>query len=68
MLELKLQCDDVDQARIYLNAQQYHNLLCDLYNALRGARKHGTDADVLFQIEHFMPDLAAAFDHHTGPY
>ena len=68
MLELKINCQDVDEARIYLNAHQYHNLLSDLYQALRTAQKHGTDGDVLKQVDSYIPDLATALDHHTGPY
>ena len=68
MLELKLQCESLEEARVYLNAQQYHNLLSDFYNALRSARKHGTDKDVLFQVEQFMPDLCKAIDNSEGAY
>ncbi len=68
MLELKITCEDAEQARIYLNAQQYHNLLSDLYQALRSARKYGTDAEVLKAVETFYPDITNACDHHTGPY
>ena len=68
MLELRIHCEDVDQARIYLNAQQYHNLLDDLRNSLRSAQKHGTDADVIKVVQSFFPDITAACDHHTGAY
>lgn len=68
MLELKIQCEDADQARVVLNAQQYLNLIDDLYNALRTARKHGTDADVLKVVESFYPNLANAIDNSAGPY
>ena len=68
MLELKIQCDTAEDARIYLNAHQYHNLLDDLYQALRSAQKHGTDSDVLQVVTNFYPDLCKAFDHHTGAY
>lgn len=68
MLELKINCGGVDEARVYLNAQQYLNLISDLYTALRSARKHGSDADVLAKVELFMPDLQAAIDNSTGPY
>jgi nitrate/nitrite-specific signal transduction histidine kinase len=68
MLELKLTCDTAEDARIYLNAHQYHNLLDDLRNALRNARKHGTDEDVVRVVLNFLPDITTACDHHTGPY
>ena len=68
MLELKIQCENADEARIYLNAQQYHNLLDDLRNQLRNAQKHGSDADVVRVVQSFFPDITIACDHHTGPY
>lgn len=68
MLELKLRCESHDEARVYLNAPQYHNLISDFYNALRVARKHGSDADVLRQVESYMPELCSAIDNSTGAY
>jgi len=68
MLELKITCDTTDDARIYLNAHQYHNLLDDLRNQLRNARKHGTDEDVVRVVLNFLPDITAACDNHTGAY
>ena len=68
MLELKIQCENADEARMYLNAPQYHNLISDLYQALRSSLKHGNDADVLKVVDQFQPDLANALDHHQGPY
>lgn len=68
MLELKIQCETPEQARMYLNAQQYLNLIDDFYNALRSARKHGTDVDVLKQVDAFMPELRAAIDNSQGAY
>jgi hypothetical protein len=68
MLELKIQCDTAEDARVYLNAQQYLNLIDDFYNALRSAQKHGTDVDVLKAVDKFFPDLCAAIDNSTGAY
>lgn len=68
MLELKIQCADSDEARIYLNAPQYLNLIDDFYNAVRMARKHGSDKDVLYQVDSFLPCFAQATEHNTGPY
>lgn len=68
MLELKIQCEDADQARVYLNAEQYHNLITDFYGAIRSAQKHGTDADILHQVKHFFNEFATAAQHHQGPY
>lgn len=68
MLELKLNCETADEARVYLNAPQYLNLLQDLRANLRNAMKHGTDADVVKVAQNFFPDITAACDHHTGTY
>jgi len=68
MLELKIQCDTAEDARIYLNAHQYYNLLDDLRNALRNAQKHGTDSDVVRVVQNFFPDITIACDNHQGPY
>ena len=68
MLELKIQCDTAEDARIYLNAPQYHNLLDDLRNALRNAYKHGDDKDALVVLQNFYTDITAACDSHQGPY
>ena len=68
MLELKIQCDSADEARVYLNAQQYLNLIDDFYNALRSARKHGNDVDVLKQVDAYMNELREAIDNSSGAY
>ncbi len=67
MLQLKINCDSTEEARVYLNAQQYLNLISDLTEALRQATKHGTDASVLRVVENFMPDLLNA-SNTDGPY
>jgi hypothetical protein len=68
MLELKIQCQDADEARMYLNAPQYYNLLEDFRNAIRNAYKHGDDKDALKVLGDFYTDITAACDHHGGPY
>lgn len=68
MLELKIQCQDADEARMYLNAQQYLNLLDDLRNALRNAYKHGDDKDALKVLADYYTEITAACDNHQGPY
>ena len=68
MLELNIKCESLEEARIYLNAQQYHNLLSDMAMAFRNVIKHGTEADVILQVNNFYPDLFKALDHHEGPY
>jgi hypothetical protein len=68
MITLTLNCESNDEARVYLNAPQYHNLLSDLYQALRSADKHGTEADVLKVVESFKPELIKAIDNSLGAY
>jgi hypothetical protein len=68
MLELKITCESHEEARVYLNAHQYHNLISDLHAALRTARKHGTPTDVLQVFDNFMPDLCKAIDNSAGAY
>lgn len=68
MLELKIQCSTTDEAHMYLNAPQYHNLISDLRHALRNAQKHGTEADVIRVVETYFPELTIAADHHQGAY
>lgn len=68
MLELKISCESASEARMYLNAPEYHNLLTDLRVAFRNAQKHGTDADVVRAVQNFFPDITIACDHNEGPY
>ena len=68
MLELKIQCESADEARIYLNAPQYHNLLEDFRVAIRNAYKHGDDKDALKVLGDFYTEITAACDNHQGPY
>lgn len=68
MLELKISCESASEARMYLNAPEYHNLLTDLRVALRNAQKHGTDADVVRAVQNFFPDITISCDHNEGPY
>jgi hypothetical protein len=68
MLELNIKCESTDEARVYLSAYQYLNLLTDLQAALRTAYKHGDDSDVLKAVEAFYPDIIAACDHAEGAY
>lgn len=68
MLELKISCENADEARIYLNAPQYLNLLDDFRNAIRNAYKHGDDKDALKVLADFYTEITAACDHNQGPY
>lgn len=68
MLELKFQCQDPAEAQHLLNAQQYYNLISDFTQAMRTARKHGTDADVARVVDNFYSDFLQACDHCEGAY
>lgn len=68
MLELKFHCESLQEAHVYLNAQQYLNLLNDLQNALRNARKHGKPTDVLKVFDTFYPEICRACEHDEGAY
>lgn len=68
MITLTINCKSNDEARVYLNALQYHNLLSDLHAALRSAQKHGTTVNLLETVNRFMPDLASAVYNSEGAY
>lgn len=68
MITLTLNCESNDEARVYLNALQYHTLLRDLHAALRSAQKHGTMVNLLETVNRFMPDISNAVDNSQGAY
>jgi hypothetical protein len=68
MLELKIQCNTIDEVNIYANAISLHNLLSDLREALRNAYKHGDDKDALVVLQNFYNDITKAVDHSQGAY
>jgi hypothetical protein len=68
MITLTINCETNDEARAYLNAMQYHNLISDLYSQLHQAEKHGTEADVLKVVGRFKLELIKAIDNHEGAY
>lgn len=69
MLELKIHCESLEEARIYLNATNYLSLLQDLHEALRSAQKHGGgEIAVLHVVQRFLPDIAQACEHNEGAY
>ena len=70
MLELNIKCDSVEQARVYLNAQQYLNLITDFAEALRNAEKYSDNVDqaMLLAVNGYKSDFRRAAEHHTGAY
>ena len=67
MLELKITCESHEEARVYLNAPQYHNLLSDVYQAARSSQKHG-DGDLGKVLKSFLLDICNAVDNSNGAY
>ena len=70
MLKLQFDFETNEEAHHVLNAQNYYNLLSDLYYAIRNARKYGDnpDTEILKVVESFMPELTHAIDHPQGAY
>ena len=68
MIEINLKCESVEEARVYLNAPQYHNLISDMYSGLRNARKHGEDSDVIMFVDNYLDDLYKAIENSEGAY
>ena len=67
MFDITIKCESAEQARVYLNANQYLNLLEDIYNAVRSTQKHG-DGDLDKVLENFLPEISHAIDNSTGAY
>lgn len=70
MLELNIKCDTVEEANIYLNAQQYLNLITDFAEALRNAEKYSDNVDqaMLLAVNSYKSDFFKAAQHHNGAY
>ena len=68
MLELNIKCESLEEARVYLNAHQYLNLISDFYAAIRSAKKHGTDQDILKAVDMYAADFISAIDNSEGAY
>lgn len=68
MIDLVIKCETLEEASVYLNAHQYLNLISDFYSALRSAKKHGSDTDVLKTVDMFEHDFISAIDHSQGAY
>lgn len=68
MPQLTIQCEDWDEVRMLSNATQMHHLLTDFVEAMRQARKHGTDEDQLKVFDRFESDFYRALDNYQGAY
>lgn len=68
MLKLNIDCQDNQEAMVYLNAPQYLAIITDLTQAIRNAEKHGSDESLLIVVREFYPDLCRAVDHVEGAY
>jgi hypothetical protein len=49
-ITLKIECDDEDQANVYLNAYRYLNALEDMNRYLRTQEKYGNPCDDIATI------------------
>ena len=67
MFDITIKCESADEARVYLNANQYLALLDDIYNAVRNSQKHG-DGDLDKVLEMFLPEICHAIDNSMGAY
>lgn len=68
MIEITIKCESLEEARIYLNGPQYHNLISDLCGAFHSARKHGESSEVIALVDNYMPDLFKAVENSEGAY
>jgi hypothetical protein len=68
MLKLELVCDSAEQARVYLNAQQYFNLLLDLEESFSQVTEETSHQELLYIIDTFLPNIKAAVCNHEGAY
>lgn len=66
--KIQFDCDSLEEALVYMSAHQYYDLICDFTEAVRKARKHGTDKQVLEQVEHYFADFERARDFAQGAY
>jgi len=67
MFDITIKCESAEEARVYLNANQYLALLDDIYQAVRQCQKHG-DGDLDKVLENFLPEICHAIDNSTGAY
>jgi hypothetical protein len=67
MFDITIKCESAEEARIYLNAPQYLNLLSDLYESARQSKKHG-DGDLDKVLENFLSEICTAVDNSGGAY
>jgi len=65
-IQITIECENNDEAMMYLSAVSYHNLISDFCNQVRLAKKH--DGDVLKVFDTFESDFYNAVEHHTRPY
>lgn len=70
MLKLEFDCENNDEARMYINAPNYYALICDLANNLRTHRKHGSSAggNTVEDIVNIFYDDLQNCANLEGPY
>jgi hypothetical protein len=65
-IQLIIECDDKNEANIYLNAQQYLNLLSDIQSQIRNCLKH--EQNMNDTLNSIYKDICQCTEHHLGPY
>ena len=68
MITITVQCECWDEVRMLSNATQLHHLLQDFMEAMRSARKHGSEQDQLKVFDRFEQDIYRALENHLGAY
>lgn len=66
MLKLEFTCETDEEARIYLNAKEFHNLCHDFYNAIKYANKH--NGNIQHVVETFYEEFQKAAFANEGVY
>jgi len=65
-IQITIECENKNEANIYLNAQQYLNLLSDIQTQIRDCLKYENNMnDTLNSI---YKDVCQCTEHHLGPY
>ena len=65
-IQLTINCETKDEATMYLNAQQYLNLLSDIQSQIRDCLKYEQNMNTT--LNSIYKDVCQCTEHHLGPY
>jgi hypothetical protein len=65
-IQITIKCEDKNEANIYLNAQQYLNLLSDIQSQIRDCLKY--EQNMNDTLNSIYKDVCQCTEHHLGPY